>query len=81
MNRKIHFRCAFGTSILLALIVIGFRPEPLAKAARNGSADMPKAKQQLVETYGKLPLNFEANVGQTSSRVKFLSRGRVTRCF
>jgi hypothetical protein len=37
MNRKIIFRGAFGTSILLALTVIGFRPEPLEEAARNGS--------------------------------------------
>lgn len=29
-----------------------------------------------MEAYGKLPLTFEANQGQTDSRVKFLSRGR-----
>jgi hypothetical protein len=76
MNRKIHFGGVFGTSILLAFIVIGFRPEPLAEAG-NGSGDVAKApKQHLVETYGKLPLSFEANVGQTSSQVKFLSRGQ-----
>ena len=32
-------------------------------------------KQRVVETYGKLPLSFEANQGQTDSQVKFLSRG------
>ncbi len=32
-------------------------------------------KQRIVETYGKLPLSFEANQGQTDSRVKFISRG------
>ncbi len=32
-------------------------------------------KARLVETFGKLPLRFEANRGQTDSRVKFLSRG------
>jgi hypothetical protein len=30
----------------------------------------------LVENYGKLPLVFELNQGQTDSRVKFLSRGQ-----
>jgi hypothetical protein len=30
----------------------------------------------LVENYGKLPLSFEANQGQTDPQVKFLSRGR-----
>ena len=31
---------------------------------------------RLVESYGRLPLSFELNQGQTDSRVKFLSRGR-----
>ncbi|MGA3324750.1 MAG: SBBP repeat-containing protein [Terriglobia bacterium] len=31
---------------------------------------------RLVANYGKLPLAFEANAGQTDGRVKFLSRGR-----
>src|ERR1700752_197292 len=75
MNRKIHFGGIFGTSILLALMVLGLRPQPVAEA-RNGSGNIPEAsKQHLVETYGKLPLSFEANLGQTSSQVKFLSRG------
>jgi hypothetical protein len=32
-------------------------------------------KAQLAADYGKLPLSFEANEGQTDGRVKFLSRG------
>jgi len=32
-------------------------------------------QQQLVQTYGRLPLAFEANHGQTDGSVKFLSRG------
>src|SRR5688572_19610321 len=32
-------------------------------------------KAQVTEAYGKLPLSFEANQGQTDQRVKFLSRG------
>jgi hypothetical protein len=32
-------------------------------------------KIHLAESYGKLPLSFEANQGQTDSRVKFLSHG------
>ncbi len=35
----------------------------------------PTKRPQVMETYGKLPLSFEANQGQTDSRVKFLSRG------
>ncbi len=40
------------------------------------SADIPEAsEQQVLATYGKLPLSFEANQGQTDEQVKFLSRG------
>jgi hypothetical protein len=35
----------------------------------------PPVRPQVVESYGKLPLSFEANRGQTDQRVKFLSRG------
>ena len=33
------------------------------------------SKQLLVESYGRLPLSFEVNHGQTDGSVKFLSRG------
>ncbi len=32
-------------------------------------------KQRIAENYGKLPINFEPNVGQTDEKVKFLARG------
>jgi len=58
-------------------MLIGFLPKPLAEAAKDESGDVLKTtKQHLVDTYGKLPLSFEANMGQTSSQVKFLSRGQ-----
>jgi hypothetical protein len=38
------------------------------------AADEP-AQRRANEAYGKLPLSFEANQGQTDARVKFLSRG------
>jgi hypothetical protein len=45
--------------------------------ADNAVADNapPVAKAQIQEAYGKLPLYFEANRGQTDQRVRFLSRG------
>src|SRR5260370_39838453 len=77
MNGKIHLGVLPGTSILLGLIVIGFLPKPTAEAAKNQYADVLKTtKQHLIETYGRLPLSFETNVGQTSNQVKFLSRGQ-----
>ena len=34
----------------------------------------PKAQAKILDNYGKLPLSFEANHGQTDGKVKFLSR-------
>ncbi len=33
-------------------------------------------KEPVVDTYGQIPLHFEANQGQVNSQVRFLSRGR-----
>lgn len=64
------------TATIAALLVLLVWPEPWTKAASDGSAGVPKTAQHLLETYGRLPLSFEANAGQTSSQVKFLSRGQ-----
>src|SRR5215475_3398805 len=40
-----------------------------ARSSESGAADHAR----LVEAYGKLPLGFEPNLGQTDARVKFLS--------
>src|SRR5258708_23458690 len=34
----------------------------------------PKAQARMLDSYGKLPLSFEANHGQADGQVKFLSR-------
>jgi Beta-propeller repeat len=43
------------------------------KSADTAGSGLPR--QRVVEAYGHLPLSFEANTGQTDSRVRFLSRG------
>ena len=61
-----------GLVILCALILpltIVFGPSALHAAA------VPDGKAAIQEAYGKLPLIFEANQGQTDRQVKFLSRG------
>ena len=40
----------------------------------SASQSDPKAQAKILDSYGKLPLAFEANHGQTDGRVKFLSR-------
>src|SRR5438445_9985108 len=54
---------------VMALAVLLGADRPMAD---NASV----AKAQVQENYGKLPLRFEANAGQTDSRVKVLNRGK-----
>ena len=48
-------------------------PNPESRIANPGYG--APAQPRLAESYGKLPLSFEVNKGQTDSRVKFVSRG------
>ena len=50
---------------------------PLLVANLSASATH---KKSIAETYGQIPLYFEAIQGQVDSQVRFLSRG-ATRCF
>ncbi len=56
-------------------VAAGLSRHPAAAAPRPAGVAASPANQ-LVANYGKLPLGFEANQGQTDGRVKFLSRGR-----
>jgi hypothetical protein len=48
---------------------------PSAKSAASSTENSAAGKAQILENYGKLPLSFEANQGQSDPQVKFLSRG------
>src|SRR5690242_15500094 len=67
------------TSLLLLSIVSGLAWETPAMASRKLTpaigANGRTSDTRILEAYGKLPLRFEANRGQTASPVKFLSRG------
>jgi hypothetical protein len=52
--------------------LINFLPQ--SPASTTSESPVP-AKAAVQAAYGKLPLSFEANQGQTDSRVKFLARG------
>jgi hypothetical protein len=60
------FLCLTTTFLLSQSNLI---PAPISVAQSD-----PKAQAKILDSYGKLPLSFEANHGQTDSRVKFLSR-------
>jgi len=76
MNRKAYRRGVLGTLAQIALLLVALTPNSVAQAAQEERAGIPKTdKQRLAEAYGKIPLNFERNTGQTSNEVEFLSRG------
>src|ERR1035441_4748182 len=52
-------------------------PSAISLSALSSSSTLTgdaKAQGRILDGYGKLPLSFEANHGQTDARVKFLSR-------
>jgi beta-propeller repeat-containing protein len=70
-----HLRC-LGLAMSLALAAVAVAPVHLLGDPANSGTFATHARQQrLVESYGKLPLSFELNQGQTDRRVRFLSRG------
>src|SRR6266851_2533201 len=78
-----HKRIMFSAAVLAITCIAA--SECAAQTADNGAptrlispaanAPSPAVKQKVAEEYGKLPLSFEANHGQTDPKVKFLSRG------
>src|SRR5438477_6213845 len=72
-------RIAILVFTLASLAVFAWKPTTRTIAGPKfakpaGSAEATQAR--LAGSYGKLPLSFEANQGQTDPRVKFLSRGK-----
>jgi hypothetical protein len=78
--RSVRFVCLFVilVSAMLAAqsnIVALINQSATSTLSSGLSKPDPKAQGKIVENYGKLPLSFEANQGQTDAKVKFLSRG------
>jgi len=64
----------FLLSVFLSLITAQIHAQILA-APLSGSSIGATERKRVIENYGKLPLSFEANQGQTDEQVRFLSRG------
>ncbi len=50
-------------------------PIPTKASTSGVQRSVPGGQNDILKTFGQLPLSFEPNAGQTGSRVKFLSRG------
>jgi uncharacterized repeat protein (TIGR03803 family) len=77
--RRVYVVCLF-LLLTTTFLLSQSSPVPLinpsasvASPIRASQAD-PKAQARILDSYGEVPLGFEASRGQTDSRVKFLSR-------
>src|ERR1700722_5302742 len=61
--------------LLFSLLIAASPAARLLPQSFQAQQNSSTQKAQLAANYGKLPLSFEANAGQTDGRVKFLSRG------
>src|SRR5438874_8529719 len=69
-NRLLSGLPVFVTAALLTTAACGRVPVSITPTMSDAAS-----RVQVSETYGKLPLHFEANQGQADPQVKFLSRG------
>jgi hypothetical protein len=78
-TKRIVLCCACVGLASLAIVEFGIRQQMQAAkntlANRQGAAAPTKTKPKFAVDYGKLPISFEANQGQTDSRVRFLAHG------
>jgi hypothetical protein len=65
-------RLATAPSQTTGIASVTDRPNPTPKEEQSEKA----TEARVIESYGNLPLHFEANQGQTDEQVKFLSRGK-----
>ncbi|MBI3387242.1 MAG: SBBP repeat-containing protein [Deltaproteobacteria bacterium] len=71
--RKPLVAFARATALILATLVLLLWGPAISAAMTQAE---PSGRTSVMEAYGKLPLSFEANQGQTDAQVSFLARGR-----
>jgi hypothetical protein len=67
-----------ASCLLLAAISLSAQSRPNSRVTGVSAAISsapPRVRSRVLDTYGRLPLAFEANQGQTDPQVKFVSRG------
>jgi hypothetical protein len=62
--------------LLSLLLMVSLAAQTFAQNTQPTTASQtdPKAQAKILDQYGNLPLSFDANHGQTDTKVKFLSR-------
>ena len=78
--KNVHFACLFLSLITAFTTLLWPQSNALVDQGPKGiypiggSQTNPKEQFKVLDSYGKLPLSFEANRGQVDSQVKFVSR-------
>jgi hypothetical protein len=76
MPVRLFFLLFVSTTVLAQSSPATLARQRFTVGAQNGvSQSNPATQGKIVQSYGRLPLSFEVNQGQTDARVKFLSRG------
>src|SRR5213593_2849491 len=75
-TNKRSFVVSAGVLVLLAAWGSRSGTPGAAKSAPASVVSPEAVRPRAVQNYGKLPLSFEANRGQTDARVQFLARGQ-----
>ena len=74
----------FASTAAFAAVVLGFAVAPMRSEPRHpggkqlpvrASASAAPSAATVKNQYGKLPLSFEANVGQSDASVQYIARG------
>jgi hypothetical protein len=77
--KRAHLICLIQL-LTSTFLLSQLKPLALNQSASAGAPSIVApgnaAQPRILDSYGKLPLSFEANQGQTDARVKFLSRTR-----
>ena len=79
IKRIVVYSACVSVLVLAALSFVfrgGLQAPKDTSVKRGIFGVIPQNQPRLVASYGKLPLSFEANLGQAEAGVKFLSRGR-----
>ena len=74
MSAVLH-RTSFSFALVSALLASASLPALSAEAASRSAKISATEQAQLAESYGRLPLSFEANAGQTDPHVRYIARG------
>ncbi|HUO06200.1 MAG TPA: SBBP repeat-containing protein [Candidatus Binataceae bacterium] len=73
--RRTLVAAALASAVIVSLEAVHAKSASPDAAAPRKPVQATQSAPQAANLYGKIPLSFEANHGQTDSRVKFLSRG------